>query len=196
MHPVPQDATTCCIVGCGPAGAVLGLLLARAGIEVLVLEKHEDFFRDFRGDTIHPSTLDVLDELGLGDRFADVPQQHVAQMRALTDNGMVTLVDLAELDIEHPHIAFVPQWDFLDFLTDAARELPHFELRMGAEVVGLIETAGRVAGVRYRRWRASGGRGDSHRGRGRSTLDRAPQRGPRARGLRRADGRALVPPLA
>ena len=150
MHTVPQDATTCCIVGCGPAGAVLGLLLARAGIEVLVLEKHEDFFRDFRGDTIHPSTLDVLDELGMGDRFADVPQQHVAQMRALTDNGMVTLVDLAELDIEHPHIAFVPQWDFLDFLTDAARELPHFELRMGAEVVGLIETAGQVAGVRYR----------------------------------------------
>src|SRR5919112_5483468 len=129
---------------------MLGLLLARAGVAVLVLEKHSDFFRDFRGDTIHPSTLDVLDELALGDRFADVPQQHVAQMRALTDNGMVTLVDLAELDIEHPHIAFVPQWDFLDFLTDAARELPHFELRMGAEVGGLIETAGQVAGVRYR----------------------------------------------
>ena len=90
MQSTPQDATTCCIVGCGPAGAVLGLLLARAGVDVLVLEKHEDFFRDFRGDTIHTSTLDVLDELGLGDRFADVPQQHVAQMRALTDNGMVT----------------------------------------------------------------------------------------------------------
>jgi len=129
---------------------VLGLLLARAGVDVLVLEKHNDFFRDFRGDTIHPSTLDVLDELGLGDRFAEVPQQHVAQLRALTDNGMVTLVDLADLAGEHPHIAFVPQWDFLDFLTDAARELPHFELRMGAEVVGLLETAGRVAGVRYR----------------------------------------------
>ena len=129
---------------------MLGLLLARAGVDVLVLEKHNDFFRDFRGDTIHPSTLDVLDELGLGDRFAEVPQQHVAQLRALTDNGMVTLVDLADLAGEHPHIAFVPQWDFLDFLTDAARELPHFELRMGAEVVGLLETAGRVAGVRYR----------------------------------------------
>ncbi|MFN2490222.1 MAG: FAD-dependent oxidoreductase [Actinomycetota bacterium] len=150
MDSVPQDATTCCIGGCGPAGAVLGLLLARAGVDVLVLEKHNDFFRDFRGDTIHPSTLDVLDELGLGDRFAEVPQQHVAQLRALTDTGMVTLVDLADLAVEHPHIAFVPQWDFLDFLTDAARELPHFELRMGAEVVGLLETAGRVAGVRYR----------------------------------------------
>ena len=145
-----EDTTTCCIVGCGPAGAVLGLLLARAGVPVLVLEKHHDFFRDFRGDTIHPSTLDVLDELGLGHRFAEVPQQQVGQLRALTDNGMVTLADLAGLNVEHPYIAFVPQWDFLDFLTDAARELSHFELRMGAEVVGLLETAGRVTGVRYR----------------------------------------------
>jgi 2-polyprenyl-6-methoxyphenol hydroxylase-like FAD-dependent oxidoreductase len=150
MPSIPQDTTTCCIVGCGPAGAMLGLLLARAGVAVLVLEKHNDFFRDFRGDTIHPSTLDVLDELGLGERFAEVPQQHVAQLRALTDEGMVSLADLTGLAVAHPHIAFVPQWDFLDFLTDAARELPHFELHMGAEVVGLLETEGRVAGVRYR----------------------------------------------
>jgi len=129
---------------------MLGLLLARAGVDVLVLEKHTDFFRDFRGDTIHPSTLDVLDELGLGERFSQVPQQHVGQLRALTDGGMVTLADLAGLDVAHPYIAFVPQWDFLDFLTDAARELSSFELRMGAEVVGLLESAGRVAGVRYR----------------------------------------------
>lgn len=115
-----------------------------------MLEKHDDFFRDFRGDTIHPSTLEVLDELGLGDRFAEVPQQLVSQLRAMTDEGMVSLVDLDELAVAHPYIAFVPQWDFLDFLTDAARELPNFELRMGAEVEDLVETARRVSGVRYR----------------------------------------------
>jgi 2-polyprenyl-6-methoxyphenol hydroxylase-like FAD-dependent oxidoreductase len=146
----PKDTTICCIVGCGPAGAMLGLLLARAGVEVLVLEKHEDFFRDFRGDTIHPSTLDVLDELGLGARFAEVPQQRVSQLRVMTDEGMVTLTDLEDLSIPHPYISFVPQWDFLDFLTDAARELPNFALRMGAEVVDVLEEAGRVSGVRYR----------------------------------------------
>ncbi len=106
----PKDTTICCIVGCGPAGAMLGLLLARAGVEVLVLEKHDDFFRDFRGDTIHPSTLNVLDELGLGARFAEVPQQRVSQLRAMTDEGMVTLTDLEELSIPHPYISFVPQW--------------------------------------------------------------------------------------
>ena len=145
-----KDTTTCCIVGCGPAGAMLGLLLARAGVEVLVFEKHDDFFRDFRGDTIHPSTLDVLDELGLGALFAEVPQQRVSRLRAMTDQGMVTLTDLEDLSIPHPYISFVPQWDFLDFLTDAARELPNFDLRMGAEVVDVLEKVGRVSGVRYR----------------------------------------------
>ena len=145
-----RATTTCCIAGCGPAGAILGLLLARAGIDVLVLEKHDDFFRDFRGDTIHPSTLTVIDELGLGARFADVPQQHVSQLRVLTDQGLVSIADLRELRVHHPYIAFVPQWDFLDFVTDAAKELPTFELRMGSEVTDVLEEGGRVTGVRYR----------------------------------------------
>ena len=147
---VRQETTSCCIAGCGPAGAVLGLLLARAGVDVLVLEKHEDFFRDFRGDTIHPSTLQVIDELGLGERFAAVPQQRVSQLAALTDEGMVTVADFSSLHVAHSYIALVPQWDFLDFLTDAAAELPSFELRMRAEVVDVLETRGRVSGVRYR----------------------------------------------
>ena len=121
---VRQETTTCCIAGCGPAGAMLGLLLARAGVDVLVLEKHEDFFRDFRGDTIHPSTLQVIDELSLGERFAAVAQQRVSQLAALTDEGMVTVADFSSLHVAHPYIALVPQWDFLDFLTDAAAELP------------------------------------------------------------------------
>ncbi len=129
---------------------MLALLLARAGVDVLVLEKHDDFFRDFRGDTIHPSTLDVLDELGLGNRFAEVPQQRVSELLVMTDEGMTSLTDLEDLEVAHPYIAFVPQWDFLDFLTDAARELPNFELRMGAEVEDIVETVGRVSGVRYR----------------------------------------------
>lgn len=146
---VPRETTTCCIAGCGPAGAVLGVLLARAGVEVILLEKHEDFFRDFRGDTLHPSTLDVIDELGLGRGFAQVPQQHLSRLEAWTDQGKVTVADLRELSIAHPYVAFVPQWDFLDFITDAAAELPTFDLRMGAEVVDVLETGERVSGVRY-----------------------------------------------
>jgi 2-polyprenyl-6-methoxyphenol hydroxylase-like FAD-dependent oxidoreductase len=144
------EETTCCIAGCGPAGAVLGLLLARAGVDVVVLEKHDDFFRDFRGDTIHPSTLQIIDELGLGERFAAVPQQHVSKLSALTDQGLVTVANFDGMKLAHPYISFVPQWDFLDFLTDAASELPTFELRMGSEVVDLLREKGRVTGVRYR----------------------------------------------
>jgi 2-polyprenyl-6-methoxyphenol hydroxylase-like FAD-dependent oxidoreductase len=118
------ETRTCCIAGCGPAGAVLGLLLTRAGVDVLVLEKHEDFFRDFRGDTIHPSTLDVIDELGLFDRFQEVPHERVPKLRAWTDRGSVEVADFSGLGVDHPYIAMVPQWDFLDFLTDAAAEHP------------------------------------------------------------------------
>src|SRR5918998_4200611 len=99
---VATSTVTCCVAGCGPAGAMLGLLLARAGVDVLVLEKHDDFFRDFRGDTIHPSTLQVIDELGLGERFAEVPQQHVSKLGALTDQGMVTIADFAGMKLAHP----------------------------------------------------------------------------------------------
>jgi 2-polyprenyl-6-methoxyphenol hydroxylase-like FAD-dependent oxidoreductase len=129
---------------------MLGLLLARAGVDVLVLEKHDDFFRDIRGDTIHPSTLDVIEELGLFDRFEEVPYERVPKLRAWTDSGAVEVASFGGLGVEHPYIAMVPQWDFLDFLTDAAAEYPGFELRLGAEVVDLLRSGDRVLGVRYR----------------------------------------------
>ncbi len=150
-HDTPhRESTTCCIAGCGPAGAVLGLLLARAGVDVLVLEKHEDFFRDFRGDTIHPSTLEVIEELGLLEGFSEVPQQRMSRLEVVTDSGTATVADFRELDLRHPYIAFVPQWGFLDFLTDEAKRYPGFTLRMGAEVIDVSRRAGRVTGLRYR----------------------------------------------
>src|SRR5213075_1583066 len=122
------EQTTCCIVGCGPAGAMLGLLLARAGVEVLVLEKHADFLRDFRGDTIHPSTLEILDELGLADRFLQLPHTEVQAMHVQLPNGEQVAVDLHRLPSRFPFVAFVPQWDFLDFITEEAARYPGFEL--------------------------------------------------------------------
>lgn len=145
-----SETTTCCIAGCGPAGAVLGLLLARAGVDVLVLEKHADFFRDFRGDTIHPSTLQIIEELGFMERFSQVPQHRMSVVRVVTDTGSAAVVDLRGQGLRHPYIAFVPQWDFLDFLTDEARRYGSFELRMEAEVIEAVRSNGRVAGVRYR----------------------------------------------
>ena len=147
---IQTEEVTCCIAGCGPAGAVLGLLLARAGIDVLVLEKHEDFFRDFRGDTIHPSTLEVIEELGLLDGFSAIPQQKVARLEIVTDSATVTAANFSELDVKHPYIAFVPQWDFLDFVTDEAKKYPGFALRMGAEVLAVARRGEHVTGVRYR----------------------------------------------
>jgi 2-polyprenyl-6-methoxyphenol hydroxylase-like FAD-dependent oxidoreductase len=145
-----SESTTCCIAGCGPAGAILGLLLARAGVEVVVLEKHDDFFRDFRGDTIHPSTLEVIEELGLLDEFLALPQRPTPRLQARTDGGTVTVADFAELGVRHPYISFVPQWDFLDMLTDEARRLPTFSLRTGTEVAEVLRSGERVVGVRYR----------------------------------------------
>src|SRR5438445_11488638 len=107
----------CCIAGGGPAGMMLGFLLARAGIDVLVLEKHGDFLRDFRGDTIHPSTLDILDELGLADRFLQLPHSEVSEMHVQLPDGERVSVDLRRLGGRFPFIAFVPQWDFLHFIT-------------------------------------------------------------------------------
>ena len=144
------ESVTCCIAGCGPAGALLGLLLARAGVEVLVLEKHADFFRDFRGDTIHPSTLEIIEELGLLEAFSALPHRRVYQLKVVTDRGVATVVNLGELRLRHPYVAFVPQWDFLDFITDEARKCPTFTLRMEAEVVDTVREDGRVSGVRYR----------------------------------------------
>ena len=138
------------IGGCGPAGAVLGLLLARAGIDVVVLEKHGDFLRDFRGDTIHASTLTLLDELGLGEDFARLPHQRVQTLGVSTDDSDHTLADFRRLPGAHQEIAFLPQWDFLDFVTHHAAELPTFRLLLQAEATGLRVEDGHVVGLSYR----------------------------------------------
>ncbi|HJR49773.1 MAG TPA: FAD-dependent monooxygenase, partial [Gemmatimonadales bacterium] len=147
MEPSPATRVTCCIAGCGPAGAVLGLLLARSGVDVLVLEKHSDFLRDFRGDTLHPSTLRLFDELGLADQLLRVPHQETQVLGVTTDAGDFTLADFRRLPGRYRFLAFMPQWDFLDFVVGQARRLPSFELRMEAEALGVLEEAGRVTGL-------------------------------------------------
>jgi 2-polyprenyl-6-methoxyphenol hydroxylase-like FAD-dependent oxidoreductase len=138
--------TEVCIAGGGPAGMMLGLLLARAGIDVVVLEKHADFLRDFRGDTIHPSTLDVIHELGLLDAFLRLPHQEVSQIAMKMGAVRVPVADFTHLSTRCRFIAMMPQWDFLDFLAGEAARYPNFAADARA-VTGLIETAGRVAGV-------------------------------------------------
>ncbi|WP_407289087.1 FAD-dependent oxidoreductase [Streptomyces sp. BP-8] len=147
-----MERTTCCVVGGGPAGMVLGLLLARAGVAVTVLEKHGDFLRDFRGDTVHPSTLALLDELGLSERFARLPQRRVktVQLPLGRDRALVTVGDIGALRGRFNYIAMVPQWDLLDLLADEARREPSFSVRMSTEATGFLVDRGRVAGVRYR----------------------------------------------
>src|SRR3954464_4157409 len=146
-----NERTTCLVVGGGPAGMVLGLLMARAGVEVTVLEKHADFLRDFRGDTVHASTLALLDELGLGERFARIPHRLLDRMQVQLDNGSFPVADLRRLPGAHQHIAMVPQWDLLDLLADAAAEEPSFTLRMNTAATGILRDApGRADGVEYR----------------------------------------------
>ena len=137
-----------CVVGGGPAGMMLGLLLARSGISVKVLEKHADFFRDFRGDTIHPSTLEILDELGILDDLLKLPHQEVRQLRGQIGDTTLTLADFTHLPVRCKFLAFMPQWDFLDFLAGKARIYPTFELEMEAEATGLRFDGERVIGVR------------------------------------------------
>ena len=150
MEQAQASRVTCCIAGCGPAGAMLGLLLARAGVDVLVLEKHGDFLRDFRGDTLHPSTLRLFDELGLADELLDLPHQEATVLGVSTDAGEFTLADFRRLPGRYRFLAFMPQWDFLDFVVGQARRLPSFELRMEAEALGVLEEAGRVTGLTWR----------------------------------------------
>jgi 2-polyprenyl-6-methoxyphenol hydroxylase-like FAD-dependent oxidoreductase len=140
--------TTCCIAGGGPAGMMLGFLLARAGVAVTVLEKHADFLRDFRGDTIHPSTLEVMHELGLLDAFLKLPHRRVERLGAVVGDTPVQIADFTHLPTRCKFIALMPQWDFLDFLADNGRRYPGFDLRMRAEVTDLIEEGSRVVGVR------------------------------------------------
>lgn len=150
MPETPPQKTTCAIVGGGPAGMVLGLLLARAGVEVTLLEKHADFLRDFRGDTVHPSTLRLLDDLGLWDRFAALPQSRIDHIEFDAGGRAVTLVDFRWLNQPHPYVAMVPQWDLLNLLADAAQAEPTFTLRLEHEVTGLLRSGSRTTGVRYR----------------------------------------------
>ncbi|HEX6044693.1 MAG TPA: FAD-dependent oxidoreductase [Pyrinomonadaceae bacterium] len=139
--------TTCCIAGGGPAGMMLGFLLARAGVDVIVLEKHSDFLRDFRGDTIHPSTLELMHELGLLDEFLQRPHQRVHRLAGQVGADMIPLADFSHLPTRCKFIVFMPQWDFLDFLADHAKTYPTFRVLMDAEVTGLIENGERIEGV-------------------------------------------------
>jgi 2-polyprenyl-6-methoxyphenol hydroxylase-like FAD-dependent oxidoreductase len=141
-------ATKCCIAGGGPAGMMLGFLLARAGVNVAVLEKHADFFRDFRGDTIHPSTLELMAELGLLDEFLKLPHQKVDRLTALIGAERVRMIDLTHLPTRCKYIALMPQWDFLNFLAARGKRYPTFDLHMKAEATHLIEEGGRVVGLR------------------------------------------------
>ncbi|MGB9475010.1 MAG: FAD-dependent oxidoreductase [Candidatus Udaeobacter sp.] len=142
--------TRCVIVGGGPAGMMAGYLLARAGVETVVLEKHADFNRDFRGDTIHPSTLELMYELGLLEEFLKEPHQEVRQLRAVVNGHPVPVADFTKLPTHCKFIAFMPQWDFLNFLSSHAKRFPTFQLHMETEAVDLLMQDSRVVGVRAR----------------------------------------------
>jgi 2-polyprenyl-6-methoxyphenol hydroxylase-like FAD-dependent oxidoreductase len=140
--------TTCCIAGGGPAGMMLGFLLARAGVNVVVLEKHGDFFRDFRGDTIHPSTLELMHELGLLDEFLKLPHQNVDRLTMQIGDERLQMIDLTHLPTRCKYIALMPQWDFLNFIAERGKRYKNFDVRMRAEATDLIEERGRIVGLR------------------------------------------------
>lgn len=140
--------TTCCVAGGGPAGMMLGFLLARAGVDVVVLEKHADFLRDFRGDTIHPSTLEVMDELGLLDEFLKLPHQEARHLSGMIGDTPIRIADFSHVPGRCKFIALMPQWDFLNFMAAHGKRYPSFDLRMCAEVTDLVEENGRIVGLR------------------------------------------------
>jgi 2-polyprenyl-6-methoxyphenol hydroxylase-like FAD-dependent oxidoreductase len=146
--PDAKVTTTCCITGGGPAGMMLGFLLARAGVAVAILEKHADFFRDFRGDTIHPSTLELMHELGLLERFLKLPHQKLERLAIQVGETRLQMLDLSHLPTQCKYIALMPQWDFLNFLADCGKRYPCMDLRMQTEATDLIEESGRIVGVR------------------------------------------------
>jgi 2-polyprenyl-6-methoxyphenol hydroxylase-like FAD-dependent oxidoreductase len=139
--------TRCCIAGGGPAGMMMGFLLARAGVDVVVLEKHSDFLRDFRGDTIHPSTLQVLYELGILEEFLKLPHQEVRKLGGQVGDEFILMADFSHLPTQCKFIALTPQWDFLDFIAAQARRYTNFQLRMQADVFDLLEEGERIVGV-------------------------------------------------
>ncbi|HEY5055879.1 MAG TPA: FAD-dependent oxidoreductase [Acidobacteriaceae bacterium] len=148
-QPQPVLTTTCCIVGGGPAGIMLGFLLARAGIDVTVLEKHADFFRDFRGDTVHPSTLELMHELGILDQFLALPHQQISNFTLVIGGQSFPIADLSRVPTHSKFVAVMPQWDFLNFLAAQAARLPNFHLLMQHNAVGLLANEkGRIVGAR------------------------------------------------
>ncbi len=147
MTSLPQRVT-CCIAGGGPAGVMLGFLLARAGISSVVLEKHKDFFRDFRGDTIHPSTLQIMHELGLLEAFLKLPHQEIRALRVLVGDTEILFADFSHLPTVCKYVALMPQWDFLNFLAEQGRRYPGFDLHMETEATDLIVESDRVVGLR------------------------------------------------
>jgi 2-polyprenyl-6-methoxyphenol hydroxylase-like FAD-dependent oxidoreductase len=147
MNTISDIKTTCVIAGAGPGGLMLGLLLARAGVDVTVVEKHADFLRDFRGDTIHPSTLEVMGELGLVDQFLQLPHTRAPKLTAEMAGQTITMADFSRLPVKHRFIAFMPQWDFLNFLAAEAGRYPNFRLVMQGRVIDVLEEQGRVSGL-------------------------------------------------
>ena len=143
-----QENPDLLIVGGGPAGMMAGLLFARAGVKTLVLEKHGDFLRDFRGDTVHPSTLELMDELGLLEEFLQRPHDEIRTLTGRVADEKITIADLSHLPVKCKFVAMMPQWEFLDFVADKARLYPAFSLRMNTQALDLIAEGGRIAGVR------------------------------------------------